>query len=485
MDTIQAIWVTLSDKNKKEFLNFIKSRNRRGDAKNIDLIKLITSEKTKNLDVVLYGKPNHGAFNALCKRVQDALIEFVASKSFAEESSEDLEVLKLLLASRIFFEQKLSKVAFKTLEKAETQAKKIDNYALLDEIYHTKIQYCYLNPKWGLSLIIADYQANKTLSQQDFLLTMAYARIKLELRKNPKQSINELVVKTFLEFDLKVNEDLTYKSLYQLMEITATTAKLQSDFYTVSPFMMELYEVLETKGKVPEKHKYYYLNMLYLMAVAHFRNKNFTSSENFISQIDIILANSPKTYVKGFDDKVTILKALNKIYTGHISEGNNLLSDSKNASLNKKLLLLMCLIQQGEFSNAYNLFKELNRTDNWYDKKMGWLWVLKKNIIEILLLIELDKLDMVLIRLQRFSRNFTKRLNDIGEKRVLVFMNLIKAYYENSDIVTSEDFKNRVENSFDWIGREQEDIFVMSFYAWLKSKMEEKNLYEVTLELVT
>ncbi len=485
METIHAIWSTLSDKNKKEFLNLLSKRNRRGDTKNIEFMRLLGTSKTKDLDVLLYGKPAKGAFNALSKRVQDTLIDFVASKSFAEESSEELEVLKLLLASRIFFEQKLTKVGAKTLEKAETRAKEIDNYAILDEIYHTKIQYCYLNPKWDLTTIISAYERNKHLSRQDFQLTMAYARIKSELKKDGEKSIHELVLQTFLEFQLEINKDLTYKSLNQLMEITATTAKLQRDFYTISPFMMEIYEVLEKKGQVPEKHKYYYLNILYLMAITEFRNKRFSTSKEFMVKIDTVMKESPKAYIKGFIDKLTILKALNEIYTGNITVGQQLLADNKESSLNKKLLLLMCLFQQEHYAMAYELFKEMNRTDDWYEKKLGWVWVLKKNIIEILLLIELDKLDLVLNRLQRFTRNFNSKLLKIGEQRVLIFMKMVKAYYENPELVTSETFKNKVENSFEWIGREQEDIFVMSFYAWLKAKMENQNLYRTTLELVS
>jgi len=41
-----------------------------------------------------------------------------------------------------------------------------------------------------------------------------------------------------------------------------------------------------------------------------------------------------------------------------------------------------------------------------------------------------------------------------------------------------------IEQSFVWVSHEKEDIFVMSFYAWLKSKMENQNLYETTLSLL-
>ena len=60
----------------------------------------------------------------------------------------------------------------------------------------------------------------------------------------------------------------------------------------------------------------------------------------------------------------------------------------------------------------------------------------------------------------------------------------MEAYYKNPKIVTSEVFKNKIEQSFEWISAEREDIFVMSFYAWLKSKLENKNLYTTTLQLL-
>ena len=79
--------------------------------------------------------------------MQDNLIDFVASKSFAGETSEELEILKLLLASRIFFEKKLNKLAFKTLENAERMAIPLDLYSILNEIYHTCLLYTSPSPR--------------------------------------------------------------------------------------------------------------------------------------------------------------------------------------------------------------------------------------------------------------------------------------------------------------------------------------------------
>ena len=63
-------------------------------------------------------------------------------------------------------------------------------------------------------------------------------------------------------------------------------------------------------------------------------------------------------------------------------------------------------------------------------------------------------------------------------------MSFIESYYKQPEIVTTKSFKDKVENSFEWIGAKREDIFVMSFYAWLKSKMDTKPLYQTTMSLI-
>jgi hypothetical protein len=50
--------------------------------------------------------------------------------------------------------------------------------------------------------------------------------------------------------------------------------------------------------------------------------------------------------------------------------------------------------------------------------------------------------------------------------------------------VGHDGFYRLVESSFEWVPFEQEDIQAVSFYAWLKSKMQRKNYYGILMELV-
>ena len=485
MRGIMAIIDSFSQEEKQDFLLLQRRKNRRTDTKNEQLFKLMDAGVTDELDIKLYGKPAKNAYHALCKRLQDNLIDFVANKSFSEETSVEMDILKLVLATRIFFERKKYKIAFKTLEKAEKKAKQTDVYSILNEIYHTKIQYAHLNPAWSLSAIIRASEMNMKAYQQDFQLNRAYAIIKSEL-KNPdrKKSVNAIMEETFSKLEIDLNETLTFKSLFQLMEITATAAKLQSDYYKISPMMTTINSLIAKKGAIKTKHRYYYLNILNLLAVTHFRNKRFQDSMQVAKQMEREMNSDNGAYYKRFYEKLSLIKVLNYNYTGDHAKALALLLDFQNDSLDIKLILPMCLMQQSRFSEAYQKLLLLNHSDDWYEKKMGLLWVLKKNILEILLLIELDKQDLVFLRLERFKRRFVKKLKQLGEQRVLTFIALTTHYYENPKEVVSAVFADRVEQSFYWLGAAQEDIFVMSFYAWLKSKMLNEDLYKITLELV-
>jgi hypothetical protein len=86
--------------------------------------------------VILYGKPSKGAYHALSKRLHDLLIDFIATKGFDKESSEEMNALKLLLVEDIFF-SKNSLTFFKTLAKAEIIAGKHSLFNILNEIYQT------------------------------------------------------------------------------------------------------------------------------------------------------------------------------------------------------------------------------------------------------------------------------------------------------------------------------------------------------------
>ncbi|MCW5520237.1 hypothetical protein J1N09_10335 [Aureitalea sp. L0-47] len=483
MKDIIAINGIFSSEEKREFVSFLKKKNRRGDAKNIDLYRMIDSGRLEDPDIQLYGKPSRNSFHALCKRLQDTMIDFVAERSFASETSEEMQIMKLLLASRIFFEHKLYKPAFKSLEKSEQRALTLDQYTLLSEIYHTKVQYAHLNTKEDFNTIANQAERNQRLQQRELKLNIAYASIKQNIR-NASNSVKSIIEAAFDEFGISIDEALTYKSLYQLFQILATAGELRTDYASVLPYSKHIYTIVRKKQEQADKHLYYHIQILLLMAIVSFRNKDFENSISFTNQMEEEMKKQQGTYFKTFLNDLVLLKALNLNYSGESTDAIELLQEHANSSPHIQLALVMCLFQQLEYKEAWRALNKLQHSDRFYEKKVGFIWVIQRNIIEILLLIELDELDLVLSRLNNFQRRQFPRLKALEQTRAIGFMKLVSMYYDDPEQVTSEAFKEKVENSLEWRVATQEDIFVMSFYAWLKAKMEERDIYEVTLELV-
>lgn len=486
MNGIIAILNTLTPEKEQKFRQWISERNRRGDTKNIQLFNYLLAGEKDGLDKKIYEKQAKNAFHALCKRLQDNLINFVGSESLKAESSEELSIYKIVIASRVFLEQKEYGIGFKSLYKAEKLALAIDNYAVLNEIYSTKIQYAHANTKIILSEVIKDSISNMDAFNREFNLNLAYAEIRAKIQNLSDLSlVNEIVENTFVRYNVTIHTSLSYKSLYQLMHIISVSGKLQRNYYRVTPFILKTYKIVCDKQELAEKHLYYHIGILQIMAMTHFRNKEFKISMTYVDKMEREMFKANKVYFKRFSGDLSVLKALNYNFTVNPEKAIRILREDTSGQLELQLILLMCLFQQNKFEEAYQIIRTLHHSDSWYEKKAGWIWVLKKAIIEIILLIELDKLDLVLTRLQSFKIKFNKRLKEIDENRVLTFMEFVKRYYENPKLVVTDTFKLEVEAAFDWKETGEEDIYVMCFYAWLKAKMNEEGIYTTTLKLVS
>ena len=212
----------------------------------------------------------------------------------------------------------------------------------------------------------------------------------------------------------------------------------------------------------------------------------------FLDLMEAELFANRKKYFTRFQLKYELLHALNLNYNGKSEAAIKKLEqlvkkkhEDLESALDIHLSLIVFYAQQNEVKKAYKLLNDLNHTDKWYIEKVGKEWVIKKNLMEILLLIELDYYEVFENRLSGFRRKYTSFLKEINQERVLVFLRYAKLYYETPKEIVSKAFHDEVESNFVWVGAKREDIFVMSFYAWLKSKMTNKPIYEVTLELIS
>lgn len=494
---INSIISILSSEEKLHFVSYLEKKNKRNDTKNIQLFKLLCNDELTSSDICLklYRTKKCNAYHALKKRLIQSLIDFIANVNLEEENTVEMQIIKYILASRTFLLHNKSKTAYKVLDKAETLAKEQYLYNLLNEIYHTKIQYAYTNPSINLETLIKVFKENQKNQYIEEELNMVYAKIRQTLNKLTYKGeildFQTLLNDTIKAHKINLSDSLSFKSLYQLMSVVSISAFVTNDYFKIESFLIETYSSL-TNQEIQSKQLFYHIQVLYMIANTLFRNKKFELSLNYLEQMhDQMLTNKKKHY-NSFKLKYNLLLALNYNYSNQQDKAIQQLIPLTKAKhidiesiLDIHLSLIMFYIQKSEFKKAHSVFSKFYHTNNYYTEKAGIEWVLKKNLAEIILHIELQNIDLVDSRILSFKRQYYPYLKRINQHRVITFLNLVEYYSKNQKKVTSKNFHNTVETSFKWTSAEREDIFVMSFYAWLKSKMEKSDLYATTINLIS
>ena len=496
MIDIYSIINSLNQNEQQQFVNYLKQKNKRIDTKNIQLFKLLSEGETnsKKICLRLYGRDNKNAYHALRKRLIDALVDFIANKNLEDENSIDMKIIKYILASRTFLLQKNYTTAYKLLDKAQQLANEHSLFPILNEIYHTKIQYApnYLNA--DLNELIAKQSENRKKHELEDQLNSVYAKLKTVLnnlnRKGQTVHFERLLNQILKDVNIELNASLSFKSLYQILAIADISAFITTKYYQIEDFVLNSYNILKEK-KDTDKQLYYQIHIVYIIANTLFRNKKFELSMSYINEMEQLMNYKRRSHFKDFILKHTLVKALNLNYTNCQQDAIELVEAIINkkhtnieALLDLNLTLFMFYFQQENLNKAKSVMAKFYHTDKWYLEKAGMDWVIKKNIAEILLYAELTDEDLLYSRLRSFRRHYSKYLKHNNQQRILDFLKIVEQTYNNPNLLNEVSFLEYLKSKFEISNNINEDIFVISTYSWLKSKVLKKPIYQTTLELV-
>ncbi|MBU3012054.1 hypothetical protein KO506_11620 [Polaribacter vadi] len=496
MIDLKQILSSFTEEKQQDFIYYLDKKNKRKDAKNIQLVKFLIDDNfsSKEICLKLYSKENKVALHALRKRLFKSLIDYTANINLKEENSIDISLIKHIISARSFLKKGQYKVGYKILDKAELIANEYQLYTILNEIYHTKIEYVNHLKTIDIDEIILKFKENQQQHQLEERLNIAYAKITKTLNEIEHQQkiidLKSVIETVFKENEITISNELSFKSLYQIIKITNISTIQNFEYWSIEPFLLETYETLRNH-KAKDKQLFYHIEVLYVIANTLFRNKKFKQSLEYLELMYLHMHQNKKKHYKDFYLKHQLLVSLNYNYSGNQDFAIQLLTpfiDQKKLDIVSQLDIYLSLIvfyaQKKEIKKAQSLFLKFYHTDKWYIDKAGFDWTIKKNLIEILLQIDLGNIDVVDSRILSFKRNYKEYLKNIHQEKVINYLKLIETYYKNPEIVTSEEFHQKVEKSFTWLDHKKEDIFIMSFFAWLKAKMTKQNVYDVTLELI-
>lgn len=474
------------------FKSFLKEKNKRHDTKNLQLSDLIRKNTDlKTVDLLLYGKPNRNAYYALHKRLLENALDFLAVQNLESETSDDLKIIKNIIAARQLYKKELFQAGNKIINKALTTALDQEFYNLALECYHTLIEYHHTSSEIDLTHLISKSKECQSALIQQEQFNMAYAVLKQKLQFSVElnqRSIQSIIESTFLKFNIKLQDILTYKSLFQLLDIINSAAHITHNFHDALPFFEQVYQRVNQKEHYIARNRYYHIQIHYLMANVYFRIRTYKRSINRLEEMFIEMKKDRYRYYSRFINKYILLLSLNQNYSGNAQKAITTIEDhfaflkTKAKTPDLILALSMMYTQQENFKKALNTLNNLHHSDNWYEKEVGQDWVIKKELIRLILYFELQYEDLTSSQLRRCKRQFKKMMTI--ERRFKNFLSTFETIYKNPDVVVEERFRESVKKSFPSDNIAQEDVFLVSFYAWLHSKLKASNLFRTTLELV-
>ncbi|GGB78149.1 hypothetical protein GCM10007424_17810 [Flavobacterium suaedae] len=494
MNAIDEVVSIMSISDKKAFISYLDRKNKRSDVHNIDFFKILETDDINRLKNKYKDKKSADVYHALRKRIYDSLIAFMANRAFANDTSEEHEVLKLIVVARLFLEHKLYKTAFKCLRKAEVKATALEQFNLLNEIYHTQIQYAHIEGAPELESLTEKFKQNREKLHREEQLNLGYAILRKELseiqHKGKIVDFRGVIKNTMESLGVSLNDVLTFKSLYQILFIANEYASINNNFGLIAPFIERSLTFISNKKELTGRHLYYHIYILYFIANIHFRNRNFSVSMDYLNQMDIQMQAQNGKYKKRFFLRWSLLRALNEHYSGNadaaITIAKKALSQQKSAdpvdSNDLKFCLVVFYLQHSD-KTAFKYIRAFAHTDSWYEKRMGMDWTIKKVLVEILLYAEFDNTEQALYRIKSFKRRYKKYLVEVNEERVLAYLQFVEKYIAKPELATSETFQIQLQTLLQESEAEH-DVFTTSFVGWLMAKVNKAPVYTTILELL-
>lgn len=493
MDSLSELINLLNDGEKKLFRHFLQRKNKRGDVKNIQLLDLIETDDINELNKLYKPGKNKDAYYALRKRLQDNLLLFLSQKAFESTHSDTYDALRLVVVGRFLLENDVVKVAFKCLDKAERLAEHLEQFNLLNEILLLKLQYAHLPGAEDFEALTTRFLRNQSDMQRDAKLNMAYAFLRRELQKIHLEgkivNLTALILATIRKYKISGQDLMTYKSIYQILFIANEYAAIQQNYGLIERYISRTDQFIKDQAYNKPSYLFYHISILYFLANFHLRRKNFDRSASYLRKMmDLMMTDSH--YYTVFYLRHQLLSGLNLFFTGFaenaIAQLQEALSNTTQKSKPEDIEdLRICLTMFLALCNDRGSLKQLTlltRTDAWYEKKMGMLWTIRKNLMEILIQAQFSNIELAMSRLTSFRRRYKKYLLKTSEERVLSYLRLVEQYLLKPDVAFEPAYRKEVLNLF--AGVENNDIFTLSFIGWLIGRWEKKTAYKVVLRLV-
>lgn len=497
MDILKELFTQIPQKDLKEFEQFIQKYKNKASRKDLELISLLTSKKelkAKEYTQELYGSHRLNTYQALRKRLLKQLTVFITQKHMSDDQSATSLLSGYISIIQYMLDNNNDFLAWTFMKKAEDLAIKTEHYDLLNTIYNYQIEHSSSPFANELNTTIKKKINYRAIAEQEEKYSMVYALVSQKLLEikhaNVNLNIDETIKKLFKQND--INTDITDnpKAIFQLVKIARSATIAKRDFHNLHQYISSQYQRLESKNAFNKSNHIYKLEILFMLCHALYRNRNFNECVEQIENFEQELEKYNGLYKKRFSTKITMLKSSTLAYTDRVDRAiqttENLLDQSIKESdrLGALLNLGFYYFINNNLNKAAQINLRIGHTDRWCLKQMGQEWLLKKNLMEIIIQYELENYEIALNRIKLFKKHFSDLMEHSLYHRLKYYIEFTRKLITDSNTLKSEVLISEIKKHLIIIPAEQEDLQAMAFYSWFKSKVNKTTYKEALIDTI-
>ena len=483
---IESVFNLLPNSDKKEFIQFLDRKKRKANRKDIDVCNALMNGKEPKFEIA-------NNYHAIRNRIKKDLIKFMSLKQMDNDITETSELINEIGLCRFLLENKLTKIAWGYLIKVENKAIKSKNYLALNNLYTLMLEYASSEFAYEVSEILEKKKEAKDFIEfeEEFLIHLALAKNKLYNLKTSLSSDTKSASIKDLKRLLKKYEEHIYehpKQVCNYLETLRNTYLLARDLSSIEDIALRLYNNTNKAAGFTKNTHQYKLRMLYIVCHSLYRNKKFKECLQYLNEFKTSIAQYNQSQFDYYYSKIAAFKSAIHFITGNLGEAiltiekffeNNPKTSVKD-NLNLHLSLITFYAYNNEYRKANRIFINFHHTDKWCEKKMGKEWVIRKNLIEMLIQYEMGKDDIALNRINSIIKS-SKELFKLNQYQdVAGYLILFKKYIEDQTSVTITDLENAI--SAQKGDNLDEEVKKISFYCWFKARVSNKDFYKTLME---
>ncbi|MCK5705192.1 MAG: hypothetical protein KAI29_28770, partial [Cyclobacteriaceae bacterium] len=418
-------------------------------------------------------------------------------KRLEEDTTSSSSLMGLISLAKYFFERRSEELAWGYLKSAEVKATSTEQFDLLNTIYLLQIEHWNTDFDEDIHAIIEKRSENKLLLDEDERATIARSLIKKELQKTALEGkevdfegINKLILSSYNLSNALIKRP---KLLLNILSIARSTILAKKDFYSFEPYLIQQYNKAKEQFGFSRNNHFYKLNLVYMISHVLYRNRKFDLSAIYLEEMKDDLYAHNSSHIMLFYAKYVLLNAAVVCYQGNLQNAIVLLKEgieddtgrfSPEDKIKLQLNLSIYYFMAGELAKTIKTGMSFAHSDKWFEKNIGREWVFKKQIMEVIVQVELDNHEIALNRIRALERTSAGLFNHPLYSRAKSFLEIIKKMINDPLNFRNEDTQKKIEKYLVVVPEEKEDLQAMTFYAWLKAKFQNRNYYEVLLETV-